>query len=152
MSIEDMIIVFEGNDSSGKGTQAKKLLNYLNNKNKKAILLDFPQYETPTGARIKEYLSGEKKFAPIEVAKLFYDDQLAQKDNLINLQKKGYIIILDRYTLSTKVYQGASTPVEKRDDLIKTISEWQENLPKEDLTIVFDLPIVTGKQIGRAHV
>jgi len=83
MTLENMIIVFEGTDGSGKGTQAKKLSDYFLSMGKKAVLLDFPQYNTPTGKKIKEYLSGEKKLLPIEIARLFYDDQLAQKDNLI---------------------------------------------------------------------
>jgi len=136
-----MIIVFEGNDGSGKGTQAKKLFDYLKSKNKPAVLLDFPQYDSPTGKKIKEYLSGEKKLPPIDVAKLFYEDQLAEKDNMAKMQNVGKIIILDRYTLSTKVYQGASAKDEEKEGLIKIIGEWQKNLPKPDLTIVFDLPM-----------
>ncbi|MDD4353497.1 MAG: dTMP kinase [Candidatus Nanoarchaeia archaeon] len=136
-----MIIVFEGTDGSGKGTQAEKLKEYIINKGKKAFLIDFPNYNSPTGKIIKEYLHGERKHPPLELAKLFYEDQLAQRNNLIELQKKGVIVILDRYTLSTKVYQGANLEEKERRELISTISEWQKNLPKEDLTIVFDLPI-----------
>lgn len=142
MTLENMIIVFEGTDGSGKGTQAEKLKYYFLKKCKKAILLDFPQYNTPTGKLVYDYLHAEKKtLSPIEIAKLFYNDQLAQKDNLINLQKEGNIIILDRYTLSTKVYQGANLDGKERQECMNTISKWQENLPKGDLTIVFDLPI-----------
>jgi len=141
MRLKNMIIAFEGTDGSGKGTQAKKLFDYLTMNKKKAVLLDFPQYETPTGKKIREYLSGEKKLKPLEVARLFYNDQLAQKDYLIKMSKKGVIVILDRYTLSTKVYQGASLDGQERQELISTITEWQKNLPKEDLTIVFDLPV-----------
>jgi dTMP kinase len=147
MNLENMIIVFEGTDGSGKGTQSKKLVNYFISKGKKAILLDFPQYNTPTGKLIKEYLNGEKKLLPLDIAKLFYNDQLAQKNNLIQMQKEGIIIVLDRYTLSTKVYQGANLDGEKRYELMDTINCWQTNLPKENLTIVFDLP--TEKSIER---
>ncbi|MFA5333198.1 MAG: dTMP kinase [Candidatus Nanoarchaeia archaeon] len=136
-----MMIIFEGTDGSGKGTQAKKLLDYFLAKNKKAVLLDFPQYNTPTGKLIYEYLHGKEKLLPIDVAKLFYNDQLAQKNNLLNLQKNGIIIILDRYTLSTKVYQGANYEGKERYELMETVSGWQKNLPKDDLTIVFDLPV-----------
>ena len=142
MNLENMIIVFEGTDGSGKGTQAKKLLDYFVSNNKKAILLDFPQYDTPTGKLIYDYLhSDNKTLSPLEIAKLFYNDQLAQKDYLIELQKQGMIIILDRYTLSTKVYQGANFDGKERQELMNTVSNWQENLPKDDLTIVFDLPV-----------
>jgi dTMP kinase len=85
----EMIIAFEGTDGSGKGTQAKMLQKYFEESGKNAVILDFPQYSTPTGKKIKEYLSGEKKLSPIEIAKLFYDDQLAQKDKINELVKNG---------------------------------------------------------------
>ena len=43
------IIVIEGIDGSGKETQSKMLVDYLNNHGYKAIEFSFPMYETPTG-------------------------------------------------------------------------------------------------------
>ena len=102
-----MIIAFEGIDGSGKGTQAKMLQKYLESLGKTAVVLDFPQYNTLTGKKIKEHLSGTKRLKPLEIAKLFYEDQLAQKGRINELVKKGVIVILDRYALSTQAYQGA---------------------------------------------
>jgi len=138
----EMIIAFEGTDGSGKGTQAKMLQKYFEESGKNAVILDFPQYSTPTGKKIKEYLSGEKKLSPIEIAKLFYDDQSAQKDKINELVKNGTIIILDRYTLSTQAYQGAAAKtLEEKKEIIGTISSWQENLPRINAGIFFDLPV-----------
>ncbi len=142
MSLE-MIIAFEGTDGSGKGTQAKMLQKYFEKSGKHAVILDFPQYSTPTGKKIKEYLSGKKKLKPIEIAKLFYEDQLAQKDKINKLIREGTIIILDRYTLSTQAYQGASAKtVEGKKKIINTIKSWQENLPKINAGIFLDLPVI----------
>ncbi|MDD2678774.1 MAG: dTMP kinase [Candidatus Nanoarchaeia archaeon] len=136
-----MIISFEGIDGSGKGTQAKKLLEYFESKNKPSILMDFPQYETPTGKKIREYLDGKKKLDALGIAKLFYEDQLAQKEKIIEMERNGIIIILDRYVLSTKVYQGAKANPEEKEKIMNEIAKLQKNLPKPDLTIVFDLPV-----------
>ena len=54
------LIVFEGIDGSGKGTQTKKLFNFLKDKGIKTELFEFPFYsETFFGKEVGNYLNGE---------------------------------------------------------------------------------------------
>ena len=53
------LIVIEGTDSSGKQTQAENLYKRLKSEGKKVMKVSFPNYESPSSAPIKMYLSGE---------------------------------------------------------------------------------------------
>ena len=43
------LIVIEGTDCSGKGTQSELLFKRLESEKKKVVKLSFPMYDTPTG-------------------------------------------------------------------------------------------------------
>ena len=50
---EGQIIVLEGIDKAGKGTQCKLLHNVIRNAGKDCIILDFPDYSTSIGKEIQ---------------------------------------------------------------------------------------------------
>jgi len=47
----------EGTDGSGKKTQIKKLYDYLKSKGADVHIVSFPDYDSPSSAPIKMYLS-----------------------------------------------------------------------------------------------
>ena len=53
------LIVIEGLDGSGKGTQAKLLYETLLSQGQKVRKVSFPDYESNSSALIKMYLAGE---------------------------------------------------------------------------------------------
>ena len=55
---EGQIIVLEGIDKAGKGTQCKLLYNVIRNAGKDCIILDFPDYSTSIGKEIQLFLDG----------------------------------------------------------------------------------------------
>ena len=58
------LIVFEGIDGSGKGTQTKKLFNFLKNKGIKTELFEFPFYsETFFGKEVLSQYATNQKIA-----------------------------------------------------------------------------------------
>ncbi len=130
------IIVFEGFEGTGKTTIAKKLLKYLKNNNKKAILL-----REPGGTKISEkirriLLDCKNKNIDKKTELLLY---LASRAQLISekikfLLKQNYLIILDRFYLATYVYQGYVRALNIK--LIKTINDFVIEGIKPDITIL----------------
>jgi dTMP kinase len=142
------IIVFEGIDGSGKGTQSKKLYQYLKDKNVKVILLEFPFYEkTFFGKEVGNYLNG--KFGKLDEvdpklsAMLYAGDRFEKKDLIVKKLQQGYTIICDRYVSSNIAYQIAKYKNKKEQ---KTLQKWISHLeykiyflPKPDVIIFMDM-------------
>ena len=59
-----MIVVIEGGDQAGKLTQSKLLEKALKKRKIKTKLFHFPDYDTPIGKEIRQYLDGKRKFPP----------------------------------------------------------------------------------------
>lgn len=135
-----MIISLEGPDSSGKSTQAEILYNNLINMGLKVKLFHFPRYESPIGSLIGKVLNGNGKFnfSFESLQKLYIADQKDFKDELNELVSDGYVVILDRYDLSTMAYYTAKENISAEEG-IKIISNWQESLIRPDLTFIFNI-------------
>jgi dTMP kinase len=127
------LICIEGLDASGKETQSKLLVEYLEKEGHNVIRFDEPS-NMPVGRLIKEALNKKIELLPETLALLFAADRIEDtKKNIIPYLEKGYVVICDRYVLSSLAYQTAMGL-----DL-----EWVKNLNKEaltpDLTIFMDL-------------
>lgn len=142
------LIVIEGSDGSGKKTQTKLLIERARQYGVKVGTISFPQYETPTGQRVKEYLRG--KFGPLDqvdpkfAARLYAEDRLEAKPLLLKWLSGGVNIILDRYIESNMAHQGGKFKGKERDEMIQWIYDLEINqldLPKSDLVIYLDLPV-----------
>ena len=99
-----LIIVIEGIDKAGKGTQCNLLKEYFDNQNKENIVLDFPDYSTNIGKEIRAFLDGRRNF-PYEVQHMLLSaNRLEKKEQIKELLQKEFIIIMDRYYQSNIVY------------------------------------------------
>lgn len=133
-----MIISFEGPDSSGKSTQAKILYNNMIKKGLKVKLFHFPRYESPIGSFIGKVLKGKYKISFDSLQRLYVADQRDFNEELCKLISEGYVVILDRYDLSTMAYYTANKNIEPLMG-IKTIINWQKNFIRPDVTFVFNI-------------
>src|SRR5574344_1999445 len=145
------LIVIEGTNSSGKSTQAKLLVEKLNNLGLKSILKSFPMYDSPTGKIIGECLlnkNGKGLFQdnlPPKVASLYYAaDRAYNIDSIKELLNQGINVILDRYVESNMAYQASI--YDNISDQINMLL-WMEqlefnllDLPKADKVIFLYLP------------
>ncbi len=138
------IIVIEGLDGSGKATQTKLLYEKLLAAGKQVRRLEFPDYENPSSALVKMYLSGDFGKDPADVnayaASAFYAvDRVA---SFLQVWKKDYpadtVFLCDRYATSNIIYQMAKVPASERDAFIA----WQQDfeydklgLPRPDAVI-----------------
>ena len=129
-----MIIVFEGGDQAGKKTQSILLEKKLKSAKIKTKLFSFPDYSTPIGKEIDQYLHGKRKFSPQVIHCLLAANRWEKVDEIKKAQQRNSVIIMNRYRESNLVY-----------GLVNGLKlDWLENLdlglPKSDLVIVLDVP------------
>lgn len=124
------IIVFEGIDKAGKTTQAKLLEKKLG---RKCVRIDFPNYSTPIGKEIRQFLDGKRDYPDEVKMMLLSANRWERKDEIEKIVSKGTTVIMNRYYQSNLVY-GISKGL-KLDWLLSL----DKDMPKADLVIVIDI-------------
>ena len=110
---EDKLIVIEGAcDGIGKSTQFNLLKDHLNRDGKRVVSHHFPSYGTYHGEAIERYLKGEygsiKELSEYFVHSLYAIDRaIVWNFKLKKEYENGSIVLLDRYTISSMIYQSA---------------------------------------------
>ena len=128
-----MIIVIEGGDQAGKLTQSTLLEKALKKRKIKTKLFHFPDYNTPIGKEIRQYLDGKRKFPPQVIHCLLAANRWEKLNQILAAQEKNSVLIMNRYYHSNLIYGIANGMKQK----------WLENLdaglPKSDLVILLDV-------------
>lgn len=145
------LIVIEGGDGAGKGTQANYLLNRLLDKGINAKLLDFPDYKSETGQLVQSMLNGHygnnaKDLNPYFTSPMYSLDRYQYLQRLYedNVGKPPMVGICNRYTMSNLIHQGAR--IEDPDEFIKYWNWLYDyefiklGLPKPTAVIYLDIP------------
>jgi len=132
-------ITFEGGEGTGKSTQTKLLCDRLLKIGIKPVLTREPG-GSPYGEDIRRILldPAYQDRSSLSEALLFYaarDDHLRQL--IIPSLNKGDWVISDRFSLSTRAYQGAAGGVSS--DILATLEHWVVGAQKPDLTIILDM-------------
>lgn len=143
------LIVIEGLDGSGKGTQAGIITELLSNSGCKVRRLSFPDYDSPSSSLVKMYLDGSLGDNPDDVnayaASSFYAVDRAA--SYIKNWKHDYesydYIIADRYATSNIIYQMSKVEPDHRDDFIAWCEDYEYDrlgIPRPDVVIYLDMP------------
>lgn len=107
------LIVVEGAcDGIGKSTQFEKLCNHFETDGYDIANHHFPSYGTYQGTPVEKYLSGEyghpSELSPYFINSLYANDRgITWHTKLKPLYEQGKVILLDRYTTSSLIYQSA---------------------------------------------
>lgn len=145
-----LLIVLDGNDGSGKATQAKLLADYLNTHGRPAITVDFPNYDRNVfGTLIGECLAGKHgDFVHMDskiVSTLYAVDRFESAPAIREHMAKGGVVIADRYTSANQIHQGGK--IADKEERKKFIS-WTETveydilgIPRPDLTVYLQVPL-----------
>lgn len=143
-----MVIVFEGIDGAGKGTQSYKLSSRLNSEGISNALFSFPNYTgTFFGGEVGKYLDGF--YGPFDSmpakfpAMLYALDRFEMKAEILSACEEGRAIIFDRYVPSNYMYQSAKIPESERSQFIDWVKRLEYNIlgmPKPDVTVFLDVP------------
>ena len=128
------LIVVEGAcDGIGKSTQFELLKQRLEKDGNEIASHHFPSYETFQGRPVEEYLHGTfgkpSELSPYFVNTLYAADR-AITWNLDLRQKfeEGQILVLDRYTTSSLIYQSALIEdIEERKKFIDYVCDFEYN-------------------------
>ena len=128
-----MMIVIEGGDQAGKKTQTELLAKALRKLKFKTKVFSFPDYSTPTGKEIKQYLRGKKKFPPHVVHCLLAANRWEKVDEIEQANSKNSVLIMNRYFQSNLVY-GLVNGMN-----LKWLEGLEAGLPEPDLVIVLDV-------------
>lgn len=150
------IILIEGTDCSGKETQSKMMVDYLNSVGVEVVRLAFPDYDSPTGKIVggpylgKSYIcdgwfpEGAPNVDP-KVSALYYAaDFLYHLPEMNKILDSGKWIVLDRYFYSTLAHQGGKELDKvKRYEMYNWFMKLELellNLPDPDIKILLYMP------------
>lgn len=149
------LIVMEGLDGSGKGTQAGLLEETLKARGPVKRIC-FPDYASDSSALVRMYLNGAFGQRPEDVnaygAGAFYavDRYASYLTHWKGDYLAGTVILADRYTTSNLVYQMTKLPREQWEGYITWTEEFEYEklgLPRPDLVIYLDMPVEVSQKL-----
>lgn len=152
------LIVIEGScDGVGKSTQYKLLIDRLMKESDKTIVTHhFPSYGTYQARAVEEYLKGNygkiSELSPYFVNSLYAQDRaITYLTGLKEEYDKGNVIVLDRYTTSSLIYQPiAIDDPNEMEEIINYIYDFEYHklgLPEPDLVIFLYAPFDIIKKL-----
>ncbi|UCD04535.1 MAG: dTMP kinase [Candidatus Woesearchaeota archaeon] len=141
------LVVIEGIDGSGKGTQSKLLVDQLKREGYSVQYINFPQYESWSSIFIKKYLDnglGDLEEIGPKQASIFYAlDRYVASKQIKDWLKEGCIVISNRYISSNKGHQMSKIEDKKeREEFLEWLNNLEYNIlrnPKENVNIFLDV-------------
>jgi dTMP kinase len=109
------LIVIEGIDGAGCGTQTELLKERLNEKLSQPVLhIRYPNYNNPMGVTIHKFLHEELQLSPDMQFFIYSLDMLKDMREIKKALEEGRIVLADRYFTSTLAYQcSQGFPIDK---------------------------------------
>lgn len=150
------LIIMEGLDGSGKGTQAELLAKSLTEQGKTLRKVTFPDYASDSSALVRMYLAGKFGDRPDDVnayaASSFFsvDRYASYKTNWGGFYQQGGLVISDRYTTSNAVHQCAKLPPEQWDSFLNWLFDFEYNkigIPAPDRVIYLAVDPEVSQQL-----
>lgn len=136
------LVVIDGADGSGKGTQVDLLVTELRRRGQKVTVFDFPRYDTFFGSLVGQALRGKlgdfKGLDPHLASLPFTLDRLASKHEIEEALASSDIVICNRYTPSNIAYQAAKLRGWKKAEFIAFMEKAEYEvlgLPRPDLVL-----------------
>ncbi len=140
-----MLVNLEGIDGCGKSTQSKLLLEKLEGKGEKVIILKEPT-KRPHGQKLWDVLHGKRKASNEEILELFVLDRKQHVEEKIQpALDDGTVILMDRYYYSSMAYQVAGGID------VEEIREKHVFAPRPDVVLIFDLPVSVALERVKGH-
>ena len=150
------LIAIEGLDGSGKATQTGLLYEALTKSGAAVRKISFPDYDSPSSALVKMYLSGAFGSDPSDVsawaASSFYavDRYAGYKTDWGRFYEDGGLILADRYTTSNAIHQCSKLPEAEWDAFLNWLFDYEYHLlglPAPDLVIYLQVDVDTSQAL-----
>jgi len=135
--LKGLLICIEGINGSGEGTNSSILLKRLKAEGYSAFLISFPDYNTPIGLEIRNFLKGKRDFRPEIRQFLYAANRWERKEDIESWLKEGNIVVANRYTPSGLAY-GLANNLD-----LEWMLSLERGLPAADLIIVIDVSVAT---------
>jgi dTMP kinase len=154
---DGVFVVLEGIDGAGTTTQAELYGQHLRRKKRLAHVTREPS-NGPVGSMLRLLLSRRMTMpsgAHAEtMALLFAADRLDHVETeVLPLLREGYVVISDRYDLSSLLYQAVTAGVEPSpgSDVVAWIRTLNRHARRPDVTVVVDVPPEVAESRRRAR-
>lgn len=154
------LIVIEGAcDGIGKSTQFKLLKERLINEGYNVVSHHFPSYGEYQGVPVEKYLDGSfgniDELSPYFINNLFALDRAITWNTYLKDKYENSIILLDRYTTSSLIYQSALIEnIDERKEFINYVIDFEYNklgIKKPDMVIFLEAPYDLVKKMRSAR-
>ncbi len=139
-----MFITIEGIEGSGKTTQLKYMVEFLQDKGHNCVVTREPG-GTEIGGKIRAILldPSSRTMDPVSELLLYLADRIQHLNELIKPSlMSGKTVLCDRYMDATLAYQGYARGLDI--NLINRMHQLTGGGLKPDVTILLDLPPKTG--------
>ncbi len=139
-----VFLALEGGEGAGKSTQARLLAIWLRDQGYDVVTTHEPG-ATKIGLRLRALLldTAHTGLAPRAEALMYAADRAEHVQDVIRpALERGAVVVTDRYVDSSLAYQGAGRQLPVSE--IASLNRWATGGLTPDLTILLDLPTVTG--------
>lgn len=149
------LIVIEGTDGTGKGTQFLRLIERLRKTERKISTFDFPQYDKPSSFFVTQYLNGKygtaDQVGPYKASVFYAVDRFDIAPDIRKKKAAGDLLISNRYVESNMGHQGAKIKSRKeRLKFFKWLKEMEYEIlgiPRPDLCIILHMPAEIAQKL-----
>ena len=143
-------IALEGIDGAGKSIQAKLLVNRLNDEGLRTLEYSYPQYDSFMGKRLGQLLRSDlaNKIDTYSMSLWYASDRyLDFRDNLKPHLDSFDVVVFNRYTLSSAIFQGCRSedPLRTRE-WIFSLEHDQFGVPRPELYFVLDVEVEEARR------
>jgi len=151
MRARGLFISFEGLDGSGKTTQMRRLAKRLRARGH-VVLETVEPGGTEIGGKIRQVLldAANQELSPIAELLLYFASRAQNVDERIGpALRRGEIVLADRFTDSTLVYQGCGRGL--GEETVLALDRVACRGLKPDLTLLVDIDVETSLARARAR-
>lgn len=144
------LIVFDGNDGSGKQTQVRVLIERLEKEGLQVRTMDFPQYERNFFGKLIAHgqcndYGDWTNLDPRLISVFYAADRFETSPRIRRWIDSGYVVILDRYVSANQIHQGQKIKDSlKRREFLSWLAQMEYSVfkvPKPDAVVYLDVPL-----------
>ena len=150
------LLIFEGLDGSGKGTQTALLCDTLRRRGVDLRQITFPDYESDSSALVRMYLSGRFGDRPDDV-NAYASSTFSAVDRFASYNtvwgefyRSGGLVVSDRYTTSNAVHQCSKLPPMHWDGFLNWLFDFEYKklgIPEPDAVVYLAVDVEVSQRL-----